>query len=173
MPATLVDEALAARPALASGARLLALRAWLRSLDGDEAGALADVTRAWEDAGDGTRHLLRRERPRLEPLLWTALERGVLAPERVVEALDAARPGGTAALALTRHPAPDVRRTAVLAAVASGHPRAVARADELQADPDPAVARRRCEVAAEDRAAAARVHRVGRLPPAAWRVRDR
>ena len=33
-----VDEALAARPALASGARLLALRAWLRSLDGDEAG---------------------------------------------------------------------------------------------------------------------------------------
>ncbi len=135
-----VDEALAARPALASGARLLALRAWVRSLDGDEAGALADVRRAWEDAGDGTRHLLRRERPRLEPLLWKALERGVLAPEDVVEAVDAARPGGTAALALTRHPAPDVRRTAVLAAVASGHPRAVARAGELQADPDPAVA---------------------------------
>ena len=87
-----------------------------------------------------TQHLLRRERPRLEPLLWTALERGALAPESVVDALDAALPGGAAVLAFTRHPVADVRRAAVLAAVASGHPRAVARAGELQADPDPGVA---------------------------------
>ena len=136
----LVEEVLAARPARASGTRLIALRAWLRSLDGDDAGAVADVTRAWEEAGDEPQHLLRREWPRLEPLLWRALEVGALAPASVVAALEAALPGGAAVLAFTRHPVPEVRRVAVLAAVASGHPGAVARAKDLQADPDPAVA---------------------------------
>ena len=136
----LVDEVLAARPAQASGTRLIALRAWLRSLDGDDAGAVADVTRAWKEAGDEPQHLLRREWPRLEPLLWRALEVGALAPASVVAALEAALPGGAAVLAFTRHPVPEVRRVAVLAAVASAHPGAVARAKDLQADPDPAVA---------------------------------
>ncbi len=136
----LVDDTLAASPALASRARLLARRAWLRNLDGDESGALADVTLAWEEAHGGEQHLLRCERPRLEPLLWTALERGALAPQSVIDALDAALPGGAAVLPFTRHPVAEVRRAAVLAAVASGHPDAVGRADELQADPDPGVA---------------------------------
>jgi DNA-binding SARP family transcriptional activator len=136
----LVDEALAARPAQASGARLLALRAWLRNLDGDMAGALADVSLAWQAAGDGPQYLLRSERERFAPLVWRALEHGVLAPASVIAALDTALPGGAAVLPFTRHPVPEVRRIAVKAAVASGHPGAAARAKELQADPDPGVA---------------------------------
>jgi DNA-binding SARP family transcriptional activator len=146
----LVEDALAARPPLASCARLLVLRGWLRSLEGDETGALADTLRAWEEAGDGPEHLVRRERPRLEPLLWTTLERGTLAPEAVIAALEAAEPGGGALLPFTRHPVPEVRRAAVLATATSGHPEAAGRVGELERDADP-------EVAAVARAARARV----------------
>ena len=65
----LVEDALQARPPHASAARLLALRAWLRSLEGDAAGAATGVAEAFAEAGDGAAHLLRRERPRLAPLL--------------------------------------------------------------------------------------------------------
>ena len=146
----LVEDALAARPPLASCARLLALRGWLRSLEGDEIGALEDTQRAWEEAGDAPEHLVRRERPRVEPLLWTALERGTLQPEAVIAALEAAQPGGRALLLFTRHPVPDVRRAAVLAATTSGHPEASARVGELERDIDP-------DVAAVARAARARI----------------
>jgi ATP/maltotriose-dependent transcriptional regulator MalT/DNA-binding SARP family transcriptional activator len=135
----LVEQALAVCPALASRARLLALRAWLLSLMGDEPGMLANMTLAWEDAGDARPYLVRSERPRLEPLLWTALERGTLAPESVVDAMEAAVPGGVAVLELTRHPRPAVRRAAVLAAIAAGHPQAAVSAGDLERDPDPGV----------------------------------
>ena len=135
----LVELALAMRPALASRARLLALRGWVRGLEGDGVGELDDVTLAWEDAGDCQRYLVRCERPRLEPLLWTALERGALAPVNVVDAMAAAVPGGAAVVALTRHPRPAVRRAALLAVIAAGHPQAAASAGELESDPDPAV----------------------------------
>ena len=151
----LVEDALAARPPLASCARLLALRGWLRSLEGDETGALEDALHAWEEAGDAPEHLVRRERPRLEPLLWKALERGQLAPATVIAALEAAEPGGGAVLPFTRHPVPDVRHAAVLAAATSGHPEAPARVGELERDPNP-------EVAAVARAAMARI---GAEPP--------
>ena len=135
----LVDATLAVRPAMASCARLLALRAWLRNLEGDDSGALADLALAWEEAGDGRAHLVRRERARLEPLLWKAVDHGAVTPETVVVALEAAVPGGAAVLPFTRHPVSGVRRAAVLAAVASGHPQAAARARELERDPDPDV----------------------------------
>jgi len=73
-------------------------------------------------------------------LLWEALARGALAPAGVIAAVDAALPGGAALLGFTRHPAPEVRRTALLAIVASGHPEAAARAGELRSDPDAGVA---------------------------------
>ena len=136
----LLEEALAARPPLASCARLLALRAWLRSLEGDEAGAAEDVARAWEETAGAPEHLVRVERGRLEPLLWSGLARGVLEPEAVVGALEAAAPGGEALLRLVDHPLPAVRAAALRAAAASGHPDAPARVGELERDPDEQVA---------------------------------
>jgi DNA-binding SARP family transcriptional activator len=137
---SLVEEALGARPPAASVARLLVLRAWLRGLDGDADGALDDVEAAWADAGADAVHLVRRERPRIEPLLWDGLGRGALDPAAVVTALDAAAPGGAAVLALTRHPVPAVRRATLPAVAASGHPAAARRVAELEEDADEAVA---------------------------------
>ena len=83
----LVEDALEARPPHASAARLLALRAWLRSLEGDAAGAATGVAEAFAEAGDGAGHLLRRERPRLEPLLADAVARSALDPAAAAAAI--------------------------------------------------------------------------------------
>jgi DNA-binding SARP family transcriptional activator len=137
----LVEDALAACPDGASPCRLLALRAWLRDGEGDADGALADLAAAWAAAGDEADHMMRREGRRLEPLVWSALERGLLAPREAVAAIDAAAPGGAALLPYTEHPLPEVRREALLAAMGSGHPSAPSRAATLAADPDGGVAR--------------------------------
>jgi DNA-binding SARP family transcriptional activator len=137
---SLVEEALEVRPEEASVARLRVLRAWLRDLDGDADGAMEDVAAAWEEAGDAAVHLVRRERARLEPLLWSALERDLLDPACVVAALEAAAPGGSAVLPLTEHPVAAVRRAALPAVAVSGHPQAAQRVTDLRDDPDEAVA---------------------------------
>jgi DNA-binding SARP family transcriptional activator/tetratricopeptide (TPR) repeat protein len=157
----LVEDALALRPPLASCARLVALRAWLRHVDGDELGAIADVASAWEEAGDEAVHLLRRERPRLEPLLWTAVERGAVDPDAAVAAVAAAAPGGEAVLAWSEHPLPAARRAAVPAAAVSGHPDAAARIAELERDADAGVGAA---------ARAAREHLLREPPPLVLRV---
>jgi len=151
----LVDEALAACPTGASPCRLLALRAWLRDGEGDVDGALADLGAAWAAAGDEADHMMRREGRRLEPLVWSALERGLLAPREVVAAIDTATPGGAALLPYTEHPLPEVRREALLAAMGSGHPSAASRVATLTADPDDRVAR----------AATAALRRLAHDPP--------
>ena len=92
----LVEDALEARPPHASAARLLALRAWLRSLEGDAAGAAAGVAEAFAEAGDGAAHLLRRERPRLAPLLADAVARSALDPEAAAAAIAGAAGRATA-----------------------------------------------------------------------------
>ncbi len=114
-----------------------------------------------ERAGDQARHLVRREWPRLEALLWAGLERGVLDPAATVAAVTGAFPGGEAALPLTRHPVAAVRAEAAVAAAASGSPAAVTRLAELAADPD-------ARVAAAARAAAEATRR--RPPPLSLRV---
>jgi len=119
-------------------ARLLTLRAWLSHLEGDPDAADADLRAAVDAAGDALAHLLRREWPRIQALVWDGLARGVLAPELVVRTLESALPGGIALLAFLDHPSPDVRRAALAPAVASGHPRAATRLRELAADGDPA-----------------------------------
>jgi DNA-binding SARP family transcriptional activator len=151
----LVDEALAACPAGASPCRLLALRAWLRDGEGDVEGALADLAAAWAAAGDEADHMMRREGRRLEPLVWPALERGLLAPREVVAAIDAATPGGAAVLPYTEHPLPEVRREALLAAMGSGHPNAASRVATLTTDSDDRVAQ----------AASSALRRLARDPP--------
>lgn len=108
----LVDRTLGDLGEHVSPARLLALRAWLRHGSGDPEGAWEDLAAALARAGDQARHLVRREWPRLEALLWEALERGVLDPGPVVAAVTGAFPGGEAALPLTRHPVAAARGAA-------------------------------------------------------------
>jgi DNA-binding SARP family transcriptional activator len=156
-----VDRALAGLGEHVSPARLLALRAWLRHRSGDDVGAWDDVAAALERAGDQARHLVRREWPRLEALLWEALERGVLEPGPVVAAVTGAFPGGEAALPLTRHPVAAVRAEAAVAVAAAGSPAAAARLAELARDPDATVA-----TAARGAAEATRRH----PPPLSFRL---
>lgn len=143
----LVDEHLALCDARVPGAAgsyfrslLRGVSAWLRDAAGDRAGALEDLQRAWTTAGPNVADVVRREWQLLEPLLWTALERGALDPRAVVEAVEAAWPGGEALLSFTAHPDPRVRRAAVAPALASGHPELIPRLAELTGDADPRVA---------------------------------
>jgi tetratricopeptide (TPR) repeat protein len=76
--ADLLQQAIVSAPEQATSARLLALRAWLRSRGGDEAGAAEGVAEALADAGTSAGHLLRRERERLAPLLELAVARGTV-----------------------------------------------------------------------------------------------
>ena len=134
-----IDGALAACGPEARAPRLLALRAWLRDLEGD-AEALDDLRAAWEQAGDQVCYLVRGEWPRIERLLWQAVDRGVLDPGVAVAAVREAFPDGDALLGLLDHPAAAVRRAAAAATAASGHPDAPARLTALTADADPGVA---------------------------------
>jgi len=135
-----VDEAFPGDLGRYLRARLLAVRAWIASLEGDLPAADADVARAWAEAQGCEQHVLRSEWARLEPLVGRALERGALAPSAVVGALQRAFPGGVALVAFIDHPLPEVRRVALSAAMSSGHPGALARLEALAADPDPGVA---------------------------------
>jgi len=120
--------------------RLLAVRAWLRSIEGNDRGADDDLRRAWTEARGIEHHLLRAEWAQVERLVHDALERGVLKADSVIGALQHAFPGGTALADFIEHPLPEVRRAALPAAVASGHPDTPARVDRLARDPDAAVA---------------------------------
>jgi DNA-binding SARP family transcriptional activator len=97
---------------------------------GDEAAGHAALAAAFEEAGDMARFLLRSEWPQVEDVLWSALEGGALDPRAVVEALDAAFPGGPPLVALAEHPRPEVAAAALAAAAAAGRPEALARLAE-------------------------------------------
>jgi DNA-binding SARP family transcriptional activator len=151
----LLDEGLSARPPGCGAPRLYAQRAWLRRNEGDDPGALEDLSAAWHEAGSEAQHLVRREWRWLEPLLWTALEEGTLPPDEVIGAIEAALPGGAALIPFTRHPVAEVRRSALVSAVASGHPEAPQAVAALERDPDEGVAA----------AAKASVRRLSSQPP--------
>jgi LuxR family maltose regulon positive regulatory protein len=140
-----------------STARLRGVHAWLLHDEGDEEGSIAALTTAWAQAGDQVRHVLRREWPRIERPLWVALEHGAIDPTAAIAAL----PDGEAIGTLTRHPTAAVRRAAVLAAAASGHPDGLARIAELADDAEP-------DVASAARAAAGRLRE--HPPPLAFRT---
>jgi DNA-binding SARP family transcriptional activator len=152
----IMEATLADRPSGFSGARLGAVLAWLLHEEGDETGSVAALAAVWEEAGDQARHVMRREWPRLERPLWVALEHGAIDAGAAIGALAGALPGAAALAPFTRHPSPAVRRAALLAAVAAGHPDGVERLHELSGDPDP-------EVAGAARAAAEQLRRE---PPA-------
>lgn len=148
----IVESTIAERCDGYSTARLHGILAWLLHDEGDEAGAVAAMQAAWEEAGDQARHVVRREWPRIERAMWTALEAEAIDAQSAVNAVAAARPGGAALGPFTRHPSAEVRRAALLAAVVAGHPDGLERVPELAADPDP-------EVAAAAHAAAERLRR--------------
>lgn len=118
-------------------ARLLAVRAWLKELVGED--PRHDLARCFGEAGDNAEKIVRLEWERFEPLVWRGLERQELDVQRILGAVERAFPGGFALMPLIDHPLPEVRRAAVGPAVASGHPRALARLDELAKDPDAGV----------------------------------
>src|SRR5439155_1586475 len=136
-------------------ARLIVQRGHLSNLRGAEDEAVDDVVAAWAAAGPNAVHLVRREWPRLRPLVWAALERGRLAPEPVLRAIQRAWPGGEALLPFTDHPLAAVRSRAVGPVVASGHPRALGQLRDMAREADPAVAA----------AARAALESVRRAPP--------
>jgi DNA-binding SARP family transcriptional activator len=136
--------------------RLLALRAWLRHMEGDSTESDADLLLFWDEAGETLGHTLRREWDRLEAVVWAALERGVLEPERTVVALRRAFPEGLQLVAFLHHPVAAVRRFVLEPATASGDPEALVELGKLTADPDP-------ELAAAAARAAGRLARI--LPP--------
>jgi ATP/maltotriose-dependent transcriptional regulator MalT/DNA-binding SARP family transcriptional activator len=130
---------------------LLAHRACLHAESGVTDAADADVVRAFELAGPAMHHVVRRTWPRLREPLAGALSRTSLDPVAAVRAVDAAKPGGVAAVELLHHPRAGVRRAAIPAAAASGHPGAEAVLAPLVDDPDE-------RVAGAARAAIARLH---------------
>ena len=132
--------------------RLLAQRAWIRFAAEDD-GWRRDVASALAHGDDMAAHVIGAEWARLrEPALAAVAEAGV-AP-RLLEALEAVRPGEL--LSLTAHPEPAVRARAAEAVARSGNVEAAVRLAALAEDPDP-------EVAAGARAAADRMRRT---PPA-------
>ena len=142
-----IDVTLAALDQRFPGARgrlhrswLLASRACLTFGMGEAAGACADLRGAWDEAGGEAGHLLRAHWPAIRPVLWHALTEGGLTAEEVLPAMSDAFPGGEALVAMVDHPEPAVRRTALVAALAAGHPELLPRLDALAGDPDPQVA---------------------------------
>jgi ATP/maltotriose-dependent transcriptional regulator MalT/DNA-binding SARP family transcriptional activator len=135
----IVDETLAAwQPGYFKG-RILAVRAWLRHRAGEQRSAFADIGEAWRLTGDQRPHLVRREWPQLERLLWDALEQGVIDPEEATSAIQAAFPGDARLSRLADHPVPSVRRAAIGPALISGHPEAAAKLIQMSEDSDPRV----------------------------------
>jgi ATP/maltotriose-dependent transcriptional regulator MalT/DNA-binding SARP family transcriptional activator len=142
-----VDEALATLDACFPGARgrahraaLLASRARLEYDTGEPQRACASLARCWEEAGPQAGQVIRAHWPGLRPALWHALADGALAPDDVLSALRDAFPGGEALMDMVDHPAPAVRRVALLSALAAGHPAALARLGALARDADDQVA---------------------------------
>jgi DNA-binding SARP family transcriptional activator len=120
--------------------RLLALRCWLRYLDGHPAGADRDLLAFWSEAGESRRYILRRDWERLKPMIWSALERGLLEPVPTVDAIEGAFPQEPELIPLLDHPVAAVRKAALEPALRSGQPASLERLQRLEKDPDPDLA---------------------------------
>lgn len=124
-------------------ARLLAHEAAIGFAAGRDEAWRAGLGAALDEAADMAGHLLHADWDRLREPVLAALAAGE-APERLLAALEGARPAEL--LPLTDHPAPAVRAHAIAALARSGHTDTAARLTALADDPD-------AEVAAAARAA--------------------
>ncbi len=155
-----VEEALPGEWGTYPRARLHALLAWLAHLEGDADRAERELEPLLE-SGETRRFVLRREWPRLEPVIWSALERGALDPEKTVEMLSDAFPGGLELVAFLDHPVAAVRSAALEPAVRSGDPNAIGSLRQLAEEGDSELA---------DPAADALDRLTGSLPPLGFEV---
>ncbi len=119
---------------------LLAARACLEYRTGEPEAALESMGMSWRAAGDEAGLMVRAHWPAIRPVLWHALAEGDVTTEAVLTALQDAFPDGEALMAMVDHPVAEVRRAAVLAALAAGHPAVLARLGALGDDSDPQVA---------------------------------
>jgi ATP/maltotriose-dependent transcriptional regulator MalT/DNA-binding SARP family transcriptional activator len=157
----LIDESLPGPNGRFPRSRLLALRAWLEYTAGRPQASEAALRLLWRTAGGVLPDTLRREWGKLEPVLWGALERGVLDPEAGIGAVAHAFPDGLRLVPFLDHPVAGVRRVAIGPALASGHPDAVRALERLAEDPD-------ASVAAAARAARRSLRGTG--PPLSYRI---
>jgi ATP/maltotriose-dependent transcriptional regulator MalT/DNA-binding SARP family transcriptional activator len=119
---------------------LLSARAAVEQRTGSLELARRTMRACWEEAGEAVEEMVRARWRALRPVLWDALAAGTLSADEVLPVVQAAVPGGEALVAMVDHPAPDVRRAALLAAVSASHPAVLARLDALAGDADPRIA---------------------------------
>ena len=121
-------------------ARLLAARACLEYDGGEPDAACESLQRCFAEAGGEADQVIRAHWPALRNALAHALAVSALAPEPVLSAMQRAFPDGRALLAMVDSPDAAVRRVALPAGLAAGHPAALDRLPDLVNDRDPQVA---------------------------------
>jgi ATP/maltotriose-dependent transcriptional regulator MalT/DNA-binding SARP family transcriptional activator len=119
---------------------LLASLACIERRCGDTTAAAARLAEAWEAAGDQAPRLVRAHWPALSPVMREALAGNALSADAVLPAMRDALPGGEALISLIDHPHADVRRDALLSALAADHPAVLDRLAALAKDSDASVA---------------------------------
>ena len=134
-----LDQQFAGESGRLHRAWLLAARAAIEHRTGD-ASASRSMSEAWREAGDEAAAMLRAQWRSLRGVLWQALADGSIAPEEALRAIQDALPRGEALAELLDHPDPSIRRAALLAALAAGHPEALSRLAALAGDDDEQVA---------------------------------
>ena len=135
-----LDESFPAGRGRFHRAWLLAARAAVEHRTGEPASANASLSEAWREAGDEAAAMVRAQWRSLRGVLWQALADGAITPEEALPAMQIALPGGEALAELLNHPDPSIRRAALLAALAAGHPEALNRLAALVKDDDEQVA---------------------------------
>jgi LuxR family transcriptional regulator, maltose regulon positive regulatory protein len=156
-----VDEVLPGEVGRYPRCRLIAMSAWLHELAGNDAAADRTVHEFWREADGCRRFAVRVEWPRIQPIVWRALERELLDPEPTVAAVSEAFPEGVQLVPFLEHPVGAVRRAALDPAIRSGSPEALEVMAGLEKDSDPEMAQA---------AAAARARLAVSLPPLRFSV---
>ncbi len=119
---------------------LLASLACIEQRCGDTTAAAARLREAWDEAGEEAGRMVRAHWPALGPVMQEALAGNALSVDAVLPAMRDALPGGEALISLIDHPHADVRRDALLSALAADHPAVLDRLAALAKDRDPGVA---------------------------------
>lgn len=135
-----LDEMLPGERGRFHRASFLAARAMVEYRTGAEEAARRSMSVAWAQADDEAARLVRAHWPALRPVLWDALAAREIDAQAVIPAMQDALPGGAALVEMIDHPDSAVRRAALLATLAAGHPALLGSLAELSRDTDKQVA---------------------------------
>src|SRR5262249_28957514 len=119
---------------------LLASLACIEQRAGNPEAAATALGAAWTEAGNEAGRMVRAHWPALRPAMHEALAVGAISADDVLPAMRDALEGGEALISLIDHPDPEVRRAALLSALAADHPAALERLAALVKDADESVA---------------------------------